>query len=104
LVFLVFIVAPQCHGDEPVVYLNAALETAGKAGRIDQGTLVIRNGKIEGVGPKAAVPEGARVIDAKGKTIMPGIIDPFREVTIAAAADAAPRTIAIGGRTITLQT
>jgi hypothetical protein len=45
------------------------------------------------------IPDDARVIDARGKTIMPGIIDPFREVAIAgAAADAEPRTIVVRGR------
>ena len=44
---------------------------------IEDGGIVIRNGKVEAVGPAAAVsiPPGARVIDARGKSVMPGLAD-----------------------------
>jgi hypothetical protein len=103
---LALAVAPTARAadaDGAVAFTNAVIETAGKAGRIENGTVVLRNGKVEAVGADAKVPDDARVIDVHGQTIMPGMLDPFREVTIAgAAADAAPRTIVIGGRTITL--
>jgi imidazolonepropionase-like amidohydrolase len=37
--------------------------------------VVVRDGKIEAVGPKAAVPEGAAVVDGAGGVLMPGLID-----------------------------
>ena len=46
---------------------------------IESGTVVIRDGKFAAVGAKVAVPADARVIDAKGKTIYPGLIDSFTE-------------------------
>jgi imidazolonepropionase-like amidohydrolase/Tol biopolymer transport system component len=44
---------------------------------IENGTIVINGNKIEAVGPasKVNIPSDAKVIDAKGKTIMPGIVD-----------------------------
>ncbi len=44
---------------------------------IDDGVLVVSNGKIVAVGPAAstAVPADAVRVDAKGKVIMPGIVD-----------------------------
>src|SRR5262245_35758611 len=63
-----------------VAFTNATIETTGKTGRIEKGTLVLRAGKIEAVGADIKIPDDARVIDARGKTIMPGILDPFREV------------------------
>ncbi len=44
---------------------------------LSKADLVVENGRITAVGlsGKVAVPEGATVIDARGKTIMPGIID-----------------------------
>ncbi len=40
-----------------------------------QGSVVIRDGKIAEAGEKVQAPAGARVIDASGKYLMPGIID-----------------------------
>lgn len=42
---------------------------------IERGTLVIRDGKIAAVGATAAIPAGAQVIDGKGLTVYPGMID-----------------------------
>lgn len=38
-------------------------------------TVVLRGGKIESVGPDGAPPAGARVIDAAGQTLIPGLFD-----------------------------
>jgi imidazolonepropionase-like amidohydrolase len=95
--------APAAGQEGAVAYTHAAVETAGKAGRVENATLVLRGGKVEAVGADVKVPDDARVIDAPGQTIMPGILDPLHEVTIAGGtADAGPRTIVIGGRTLTL--
>ena len=42
---------------------------------LSNATMVIRDGKITEVGEKVIVPQGAQVIDASGKFLMPGIID-----------------------------
>ncbi|MEO5936983.1 MAG: amidohydrolase, partial [Terriglobales bacterium] len=44
-------------------------------GTIENGSIVIRNGKIAEVGKTVSAPANARVIDATGKFVMPGIID-----------------------------
>lgn len=41
------------------------------------GTVVLRDGVIEAVGAQARVPPDARIIDAKGLTVTPGLIDAF---------------------------
>lgn len=38
--------------------------------------VIIKEGKIEQVGTDLKTPEGAKVIDATGKYVMPGGIDP----------------------------
>lgn len=53
---------------------NANIETVTK-GVINNGTVIIRNGKIEAVGTNVQVPQGAEVIDCKGQWIYPGMID-----------------------------
>jgi imidazolonepropionase-like amidohydrolase len=53
---------------------NASIETVTN-GVINNGTVVIRNGKIEAVGVNIPVPQGAEVIDCKGSWIYPGMIE-----------------------------
>jgi hypothetical protein len=77
--------SPAAFGQGAVAYRGVAIETAGKEGRLENATLVLRDGKIEAVGVNVKPPDDARIIEAQGKTIMPGIIDPFKEVAIAGA-------------------
>ncbi len=46
-------------------------------GTIENGTLLMQNGKILAAGPAASVriPAGAKIVDAKGMTVYPGLID-----------------------------
>ena len=50
----------------------------GKGGVIERGSVVVRDGKIASVGGGTANAAGARVIDVKGMTVMPGFIDSHR--------------------------
>jgi len=70
----------------PVVDISAAAPTiaitGGKLltithGVIENGTIVLSGGKIAAVGAADAVkiPDGAQVVDAKGMTVYPGLID-----------------------------
>jgi imidazolonepropionase-like amidohydrolase len=62
---------------ETVAVVGATIWTEGPQGIIENGTMIVQNGKITYVGPAggANTPNGARVIDAKGKHVTPGIID-----------------------------
>jgi imidazolonepropionase-like amidohydrolase len=42
---------------------------------IENATLLIRNGRVEAAGKRVKIPAGAQRIDAKGKTIIPGLIN-----------------------------
>ena len=53
---------------------NASIETVTK-GVIQNGTVLIRDGKIAAVGTNVTVPSEAKVIDCKGLWIYPGMID-----------------------------
>jgi imidazolonepropionase-like amidohydrolase len=47
---------------------------------IEQGSIVIRNGRIASVAGGAASAPGARTVDARGMTAMPGFIDAHRHI------------------------
>lgn len=53
-------------------------------GTIENGSILIRDGKIAQIGPNLTPPPGVPVIDAAGKFVMPGIIDAHSHI----AADA----------------
>lgn len=42
---------------------------------IDQANVVVRDGRISAVGQDAAIPSGVEVVDGRGKTVLPGLID-----------------------------
>jgi hypothetical protein len=83
--------------EPPLAIRNATVETLGAAGRLEKATVVVRDGKIAAVGKDVAVPDDATVIDAADGTLMPGILDPFFEVTVAAATADAPAARAVVG-------
>ena len=53
---------------------NARIITVSGAD-IENGTVVIRDGKIEAVGANVTVPSGAQTIDGSGLSVYPGMID-----------------------------
>jgi len=89
-----------------VVIQGASVETGAKAGRIDKAVIVIENGRIAKLGSAAEVkiPAAARLVDLRGKTILPGLIDPVYVVNVGGTEGSlgGTRTIVIQGRAITL--
>ena len=59
---------------ETLVIQNATIWSMGKAGKFI-GSVVVVDGKITEVGEKVMVPSGAKIIDATGQHLIPGIID-----------------------------
>jgi imidazolonepropionase-like amidohydrolase len=47
---------------------------------IEDGVLVIKDGKIAAVGTNVDVPSGAQVIDGKGLQVYPGLFDPVTQI------------------------
>ncbi len=59
-----------------VVVRNATVWSQGPLGRMENADLLIQAGKIVAVGPDLDAPRGAMEIDATGKHVTPGLIDP----------------------------
>lgn len=59
-----------------VTVIRGATILTGAGAKIDNGIIVLENGKIAAVGGAGtAIPDGASIIDAKGKFVTPGVID-----------------------------
>jgi imidazolonepropionase-like amidohydrolase len=62
--------------------LKAARMFNGKSDHVvSPGLVVVANGKIVGVGPSAAIPAGAEIVDLGDATLMPGFIDAHTHLT-----------------------
>jgi imidazolonepropionase-like amidohydrolase len=61
----------------PIVFEGARLLTGERRPPIEDSALVVNDGRITAAGPRATIkaPAGATVIDVRGKTIMPALVD-----------------------------
>jgi len=82
LIALLLVAAPACLTAADAAKKTIAI-TGGRLltvshGIIENGVLVIADGKIAAVGQagKVAIPAGAEIVDARGLTVYPGLIDP----------------------------
>ena len=55
--------------------IQHATVLTGTGERIDDGSVLLRDGKIAAIGADISAPRGARTIDAKGRWVTPGVID-----------------------------
>jgi imidazolonepropionase-like amidohydrolase len=67
--------APVAAKTGATLIKNATVLTVTK-GKLENTDVLLQNGKIAQIGKNIAAPAGAQVIDATGKYVMPGIIDP----------------------------
>jgi imidazolonepropionase-like amidohydrolase len=64
-----------CAADDNSFFLKGATIHTMAGKDIDNGSILVRNGKIVGVGQNLAAPKDVKIIDAKGMQVFPGMID-----------------------------
>lgn len=80
VILVIFFCTSGVHAQNPkarsgmFALTNASIETVTN-GVINNGTIVINKGKIAAIGNNVQIPEGAEIIDCRGKWIYPGMID-----------------------------
>lgn len=55
--------------------VHGRIMTMTDAGEIEDGTVLIQDGKIKSVGSDLEVPEGATIVDVAGMIVTPGLVD-----------------------------
>ncbi|MGH9863954.1 MAG: amidohydrolase, partial [Candidatus Acidiferrales bacterium] len=76
------VVRAQAQDDSNVTVIKNATILTITHGRIEHGSIVIRDGKIADVGADVQSPAGAKVIDGTGLYVMPGIIDCHTHIAV----------------------
>jgi imidazolonepropionase-like amidohydrolase len=74
--------APPAPVEKGIAIMGGTILTAGPAGTIEKGTVLIRGGKIAAIGKDVQVAVGVPVIDATGRFLMPGIVDAHSHTAI----------------------
>ena len=74
--FVLVLLVSLCASAQPVVFEHARLIDGTGRPPVEDGVLVVDGSRIVAIGKAGSSrrPKGARVVDASGKTIMPGII------------------------------
>ncbi len=88
-----FMAAPAVKGQggEPRTFaIRGAKVVPVSSAPLENATVVVSRGLITAVGTNVAIPPDAWVIDGKGLTVYPGLIDGFTDVGLTAATSSAP--------------
>jgi imidazolonepropionase-like amidohydrolase len=80
-VLLAFAAAMPAAAQDATTVIHTSKLLDGKGAAMSNADIVVVNGRITRVGPAAAVPKGARVIDLRGRTVLPGLIDVHSHLT-----------------------
>jgi imidazolonepropionase-like amidohydrolase len=75
-------VAPLPFSAPPTLIQHGRIYTVGPQGTIGNGDLLIGDAKIVQVGPDLAPPENAKIIDARGKPVTPGLMASWTQLGI----------------------
>ncbi len=87
LVLGLCLAALWCAAEEPPVFAIRGARIVPVSGPpIENGTVVIRDGLIVAVGVNVDIPKAAAIIDGKGLTVYPGLIDALSTVGLPEAA------------------
>src|SRR5690606_1022921 len=87
VLFLIVTIATQAQ-EKPIAFKGALIYTVA-GNPIENGVLIVHQGKILSVGKEGSIiPANATIIDASGKVIMPGWVDSHSHLGGPAGGDA----------------
>jgi imidazolonepropionase-like amidohydrolase len=80
IISLALALAAATASAETIAIVGGKVLTVGPQGTLDNGTVLIVDGRIAAVGEDVEVPTGAETIDASGKVVTPGLFSPFSQL------------------------
>ena len=84
-IIAVSLAVPMSAQSDRVIAIKGGTVLTMAGAPIQNGTVLMRGGKITAVGANVQVPAGAEIVDATGKYVMPGLIDAMTSIGIDAA-------------------
>lgn len=81
-VWLVAATAAAAEKPKSLALVSATVLTVGPQGTLENATVLVENGRIAAVGRDVKVPAGVTSVDARGRFVMPGIIDAHSHTAI----------------------
>src|SRR5579884_2588127 len=78
--FLLIAALPALAASNDTFLIRGATVHPVASPEIQNGSVLVRDGKIVGVGRNLAAPKGVRIIEAKGMHVYPGMIDSATEM------------------------
>jgi imidazolonepropionase-like amidohydrolase len=86
---------------ETVLIRDGRVVTNGAAGVIENGDVLIVNGRISAVGENVAAPSGARILEARGRYVTPGAFAAMSEIGLSEiSGSGAPNDASVDSDTI----
>ncbi len=63
--------------EDAIAITGARIHTLTDTGTIENGVVLVSQGRIEAVGAGLPIPDGSEVLDAAGRTVTPGLIESY---------------------------
>src|SRR5262249_18657400 len=90
---VLYVASAQSKSPQATYAIRNARIITVTSGVIEKGTVVIKGGKIEAVGANIAIPKDAKIIDATGLQVYPGMIDSSTILGLTEVGQGAPGTV-----------
>ena len=74
-----------CAGAKELIAIKADRIDTVTSGVIENGVIVIADGKIKAIGNDVEIPEAAEIIDVPDKTIFPGLVNPSSRIGLSSS-------------------
>ena len=80
---LMALLASPALAAEPTLAIRGGTVLTVTHGTVADATILVQGGRIVALGSDVKVPAGARILDARGRYVMPGIIDAHSHIALA---------------------